>query len=58
MASPLSIDAVEEPEILAIIASSAAVSLSDYPWEGPIGAVRIGMNAAGEYIVNPTEQKS
>ena len=57
MASPLSIDAVEEPEILAIIASSAAVSLSDYPWEGPIGAVRIGMNAAGEYIVNPTEQE-
>jgi len=57
MSSPLSIDGVEEPEILAIIASSAAISLSDYPWSGPVGAVRIGMNAAGEYIVNPTEQE-
>lgn len=58
LASPLSIDGVEEPEILAIVAASAAVSLSDYPWAGPIGAVRIGMSPEGEYIVNPTaEQK-
>ena len=58
LASPLSIDGVEEPEILAIIAASAAVSLSDYPWAGPIGAVRIGMSPEGDYIVNPTaEQK-
>lgn len=58
LASPLSIDGVEEPEILAIIAASAAVSLSDYPWAGPVGAVRIGMTPEGEYIVNPTtEQK-
>jgi polyribonucleotide nucleotidyltransferase len=35
MASPLSIDGVEEPEILAVIAASAAVSISDYPWAGP-----------------------
>jgi len=32
LSSPLSIDGVEEPEILSIIAASAAVSLSDYPW--------------------------
>jgi len=44
LVSPLSIDGVEEPEILAIIATSAAVSLSDYPWAGPIGAVRIGLS--------------
>lgn len=57
MASPLSIDGVEEPEILAIIASSAAISLSDYPWAGPVGAVRVGMTPEGEYIINPTEQE-
>jgi len=57
LASPLSIDGVEEPEILAIIAASTAVSLSDYPWAGPIGAVRIGMSPEGEYIVNPNAQQ-
>ena len=58
MVSPLSIDGVEEPEILAIIAASAAVSLSDYPWAGPVGSIRVGMDAAGNYIANPnTEQK-
>lgn len=58
LVSPLSIDGVEEPEILGVIAASAAVSLSDYPWAGPVGAVRIGMSAEGEYIINPTaEQK-
>ncbi|KKT30317.1 MAG: Polyribonucleotide nucleotidyltransferase [Candidatus Collierbacteria bacterium GW2011_GWC2_44_18] len=58
MASPLSIDGQEEPEILAVIAASAAVSISDYPWAGPVGAVRLGMTPDGQYIVNPTtEQK-
>ncbi len=57
MSYPLSIDGVEEPEILAIIASSAAVSLSDYPWAGPVGAVRVGMTPEGEYIINPNEQE-
>ena len=58
LVSPLSYDGVEEPEILGIIATSAAVSLSDYPWAGPIGAVRIGMTKEGEYIINPNaEQK-
>ena len=57
LSSPLSIDGVEEPEILAIIAASAAVSLSDYPWSGPVGAVRIGMTPEGEYIVNPTNEQ-
>jgi len=58
MASPLSIDGQEEPEILAIIAASAAVSLSDYPWAGPVGSIRVGMDADGNYIANPNaEQK-
>ncbi len=59
LVSPLSIDGSEEPEILAVIAASAAVSVSDYPWNGPVGSVRVAMTESGEYIVNPTaEQKS
>jgi polyribonucleotide nucleotidyltransferase len=40
-------------DILSIISASAAVTLSDIPWEGPIGAVRIGF-IDGELVVNPT----
>ena len=57
MVSPLSIDTVEEPEILAVIAASAAVAVSDYPWAGPVGAVRVGMAADGQYVVNPTQEQ-
>jgi polyribonucleotide nucleotidyltransferase len=54
MVSPLSYDGVEEPEILAVIGASAAVSISDYPWNGPVGAIRLGMDETGNFIVNPT----
>ncbi len=54
LVSPLSYDGENEPEILAIIAASAAVSVSDYPWTGPVGAVRVGLSADGKYIANPT----
>ena len=57
LVSPLSIDGVEEPEILAVIAASAAVSVSDYPWNGPVGSVRVGMTESGEYIVNPNNEQ-
>ena len=57
--SPLSIDGVNEPEILGIIGASAALSISDIPWAGPIGAVRVGFTTDGKYLVNPTnEQKA
>ncbi len=42
-----------QPDMLSIIASSAALTISDVPFEGPIGAVRIGY-VDGELIVNPT----
>ena len=50
----LSFDNVEEAEILGVIAASAAVSVSEYPWLGPVGAVRLGLTPEGEFIVNPT----
>ena len=40
-------------DILAINAASAALMVSDIPWDGPVGAVRIGM-INNEFIVNPT----
>ncbi len=40
-------------DILAVNAASAALSISDIPWDGPVGAVRIG-RIDGEFIVNPT----
>ncbi len=55
--SPLSIDGVNEPEILGIIGASAALSISNIPWMGPIGAVRVGLTAEGKYLVNPTAEQ-
>ncbi|MFP3089271.1 polyribonucleotide nucleotidyltransferase [Treponema sp. TIM-1] len=49
----ISTDQVNPPDILAIIASSAAVHISDIPFNGPIAGVRI-CSVAGELIVNPT----
>jgi polyribonucleotide nucleotidyltransferase len=40
-------------DILCINAASAALTISDIPWAGPVGAVRIG-RIGGEFIVNPT----
>ncbi len=40
-------------DILSIIGASAAVTISDIPWEGPIGAVRVGF-IDGEFVINPT----
>ncbi|XP_037542802.1 polyribonucleotide nucleotidyltransferase 1, mitochondrial [Nematolebias whitei] len=49
----LAVDGVNDPDVLAINAASAALALSDIPWGGPIGAVRVGM-VDGELLVNPT----
>jgi polyribonucleotide nucleotidyltransferase len=52
----ISTDQVNPPDILAIIASSAAVYISDIPYNGPIAGVRI-CSVAGELIVNPTYEE-
>src|SRR5512140_3237008 len=49
----LSADGINPLDILAINAASAAVMISDIPWGGPVGAVRIG-RVNGEFIINPT----
>lgn len=49
----LSADGANDPDILSIIGASAALMVSDIPWEGPLGAVRIG-RIAGKFVANPT----
>jgi polyribonucleotide nucleotidyltransferase len=49
----LSADGENEPEILSIIGASAALSISDIPFNGPVAAVRLA-RLGQEFIVNPT----
>src|SRR5258708_6995009 len=49
----LSHDQEHAVDMLCILAASAALTISDIPWEGPIGGVRIGQ-INGELVVNPT----
>ncbi len=49
----LSADGQNDPDVLAIIGSSAALAISSIPFEGPIGAVRIG-RLDGKFVVMPT----
>jgi len=48
----LSIDGENDPAIVSMIAASTALSISNIPWAGPIGAVRVG-RVNGEFILNP-----
>lgn len=49
----LSVDQQNSPDVLAIIGASTALSLSDIPFGGPVGAVRVGY-LDGEFVLNPT----
>ncbi len=49
----LSSDGENPLDILAINAASAAIMISDIPWGGPVGAVRVG-RVNGEFVINPT----
>ncbi|HET9353121.1 MAG TPA: polyribonucleotide nucleotidyltransferase, partial [Sphingomicrobium sp.] len=53
IAQVLSYDGENEPDILAMIAASAALTISGVPFMGPIGAARVGFKD-GEYILNPS----
>ncbi len=50
----MSVDPSCAPEIAAMIGASVALSISDIPWNGPIGGAHIGL-VDGKFIVNPTE---
>jgi len=52
----VSIDAINPQDIVAINASSAALTISDIPFNGPIGAVRVG-KIEDKYIINPTYEE-
>ena len=56
VATPLSIDADVYPEPLAMLGSSIALSISSAPFEGPTGAVNVGL-VDGKFIINPTQKE-
>jgi len=49
----LSADGENDPDMLALLGASAALMVSDIPWAGPIGAVRVG-RIGGQFVANPT----
>src|SRR6185369_13614924 len=52
----LSADTENDPDVLAINAASTALTLSEIPFHGPVGAVRVGL-VHDEYLVNPTYEQ-
>jgi len=52
----LSVDKENEPDILSMIATSTALAISSIPWQGPIGAVRIGL-IEDNFIINPARSE-
>ena len=53
VATVLSVEQDNPPEVAAMIGTSVALSISDIPWNGPIGAVWLGL-VDGEFVINPT----
>ena len=53
----LSADGENEPDVLSIVGASAALMVSDIPWDGPLGAVRIG-RVNGQFVANPTHAQA
>lgn len=56
VATPLSVDNVFPTEVLAMIGSSVALSISDIPFAGPTGSVIVGM-IDGKFILNPSSEQ-
>lgn len=56
MCNMLAVDGINDPDVIAINGASAALSVSDIPWNGPVGAIRIGM-IDNEFIFNPTRRQ-
>ena len=56
MATVMSVDHDCSPEIAALIGTSAALAISDIPWNGPVGAVKMGL-VDGQLVINPTSEQ-
>src|SRR5271165_1180625 len=52
----LSADGENDSDILSIIGASASLAVSDIPWDGPLGALRIG-RVGGKFVANPTHSQ-
>ena len=52
----LSADTENDPDVLAINGASCALTLSDIPFEGPVGAVRVGL-VNGQFVINPNYEE-
>lgn len=51
----LSVDLENDPDILGVVTASAALAISDIPWNGPLAAVRLGWKD-NEYLLNPVDE--
>ena len=52
----LSYDGSVKPDILGTIGASAALSISDIPWDGPVASVRVG-RINGDFVINPNDEQ-
>ncbi|HOX57311.1 MAG TPA: polyribonucleotide nucleotidyltransferase [Candidatus Paceibacterota bacterium] len=52
----LSADGENDPDMLAVLGASAALMVSDIPWAGPLGGVRVG-RVGGQFVANPTHSQ-
>ncbi len=52
----LAVDKVNDPDVLMVNGASAALMVSDIPWNGPIGCIRLA-EIDGEFVVNPTHEQ-
>jgi len=57
VATCLSIDEENDPDVLSIIATSLALGTSDIPWNGPVSAIRVGWSKEKGFIINPTYEE-
>ena len=56
MCTVMSVDHDCSPEVAALIGTSAALAISDIPWNGPVGAVKMGL-VDGELVINPNSEQ-
>lgn len=56
MATVLSVDYDNAPELCGMLGASASLGISDIPWDGPIAGVRVG-RIDGKFVINPTQEQ-